>query len=183
MESILYDQLSAVINHTLPYLALVHSFNLSLSPLLRLVSLPPVAQNLFFSSPCLLTPFCPFLPHFPGADLWLGTHGRGFDGALSKPTNPDYIGHMCFTMLPLKRSRSSQGSTAGDWRFIASVWGGNECCTCAILMGAWSCQGGYHVLLSIKIRLCGKAALLGTEASHWLSSALRIRYVSCWTFD
>lgn len=179
MESILYDQMSAVINHTLPYLSLLHSFNLFLSLLVR----PPIPQNLFFPPPARSPRFALFLPQFVGADLWLGTHGRGFDEALSKPTNPDYIGHMCFTMLPLKRSQSSQGSTAGDWRFIASLWGGNECCTCAILMGAWSCQGGYCVLLSIKIRLCEKATLFGTEASHWLSSALRIRYVSCWTFD
>lgn len=136
MESILHDQLSAVINHTLPYLSLVHTFNLFPSLLVRLPPPPPVPQNLLFSSLCLLTLFCPFLPHFVDADLWLGTHGRGFDGALSEPTNPDYIGHMCVTMLPLKRSRGSQGSTAGDWRFIASVGGGNECCTCAILMGA-----------------------------------------------
>lgn len=163
MESILYDQLSAAINHTLPYLSLVHFFN-------------PAAQNICFPSPCLLTPFCPFLPHFAGADLRLGTRGRGCDEALSKPTNPDSIGHMCFTMLPLKPSRGSQGSTAGYWRFIASVWGGNECCTCAILMGAWSCQGGYRLLLSIKVSLCGKATLFGAEASHWLSSAPRICY-------
>lgn len=120
MESILYDQLSAAINHTLPYLSLVRSFNLFLS---LSAPPPPSAVPLFFpplppaSSPRFALSF-PILSVRP-CD-W-GHAGGVFDEALSKPTNPDYISHMCFTTLPLKRSRSSQGSTAGDWRFIASV--------------------------------------------------------------
>lgn len=80
MESILYDQLSAVINHTLPYLALVHSFNLSLSPLLRLVSLPPVPRRpepLFFF-PLLAHPILPFPSSFSRCGLVTGDTREGF---------------------------------------------------------------------------------------------------------
>lgn len=119
------------------YLSLVCPHNLFLSLLIQFSLYPP--EN-FFSAH---TPHFPLSLAVPSVFTFDLRWGVGFWWGPIKAYNLDYVDHMCFTMLPLKLSWGSQGSTAGDWGdLLLSVWGGNECCTCAVLMGVWSCQGG-----------------------------------------
>lgn len=75
MESILYDQLSAVINHTLPYLSLVHSFNLFLS---ARTTPPPSPRTFFFPLPLLAHPVLPFPSPLCQCGLVSGDTREGF---------------------------------------------------------------------------------------------------------
>lgn len=110
------------------YLSLVCSPNLFLSLLTQLPPLSP--ENFFFSNPPPPRPpsyplthptFLPFPCPVLLCSLWTPDEGRGFLMRAYQSLQPrDHIGHMCFTILPLKPSRGFSGLRSW-WlrRFIA----------------------------------------------------------------